>query len=182
MSNGRDFFRRKRITPSASCFFSGRVSKSSRTTRTTESGSTMVTSRLCPPTVESTSSTTRRSSSGRTTLSPVRPGTTAPEESERALAESMPCDEPRAAITREGVISQASGRITLLRCFAICLLTRGLDEGDLVDLLQRGYAAAHAFQGLLAQEGHPLLTRGLANLRTGFFSKNHLADVIRQFQ
>src|SRR5580700_9821424 len=62
------------------------------------------------------------------------------------------------------------------------LLPHALNEGDLVDFLQRGHAQPHFVQGRFAQEPHTLLTRCTADFRRWLFNQNHLPDAVAQIE
>src|SRR4030042_5638326 len=53
-----------------------------------------------------------------------------------------------------------------------------LDEGDLVDLAQRGDAGEDLLEGGVAEEGHALLAGGLLYLGRGAPLEDHLADAV----
>ena len=57
-----------------------------------------------------------------------------------------------------------------------------LNEGDLVDLLERGEAAADALERRLAQEAHAFLAGQLANFGGGLLFQDDFADGVGQVQ
>ena len=110
-SKGKDFFSRKRTTPSASSRLEGRVSKSSSTTRTAASGSTAMTSRERPPMLPRVSRMASYTASGCRRLVSIRSGTTLPGASSLEAQASRvrpPFSETRPTSTRSAEISQAS--------------------------------------------------------------------------
>src|SRR6185312_2892781 len=109
MLKGRDFFSRKRTTPSASSRPDGRVSKSSHATREEASGKIAITSRERPPTLSSELCSARESASRCFRFASIMSGTTTPGESscdEQASTVGAASDT-RPASTRSAAISQA---------------------------------------------------------------------------
>src|SRR5687767_12041262 len=56
------------------------------------------------------------------------------------------------------------------------------DERDFVDLPQRGLSLLDLQQRRLAKEGHPLLVRGLLDLRSGTAIENHGPNTIGEVE
>src|SRR6185312_2557473 len=109
MLKGRDFFSRKRTTPSASSRFEGRVSKSSHATREEASGKIAITSRERPPMLSSEPCSARKTASRCFRFASIMSGTTTPGESScDAQASTVgAASETRPASTRSAAISQA---------------------------------------------------------------------------
>src|SRR5579872_707930 len=221
-SNGNDFFRRKRTTPSASCGFAGSVSKSKSATRTAVSGNTAITSRDRPLTLPSVSRIASRTLERSRKLFSIRSGTTLPGASSPAAQVSMasPPSDTRPASTRSAAISQASLGLALDPIFDTnpCLLVErastsycnipesteaigrkdlaiptadarrlrvaplavALDEGDLIDLFQRGQSESHLVEGGFTQEPHALFARRPTNLGGRLLQQNHFANPVTQ--
>src|SRR5580692_12367520 len=61
-------------------------------------------------------------------------------------------------------------------------LSHALDEGDLVNLLQRRQPDSHFIQGGLTQESHTLIAGSSPDLGGRLLQQNHLADTIAQVE
>src|SRR5258708_1690990 len=183
-SNGRDFLRRKRTTELLSCTFSGRASKSSRSTRMAASGMIAITSLVLLLTASSAPRMALRRAVASWTLGPLNPGVITPWSRRRDVNISRRAglpEEVRAAMTRSAEISQAkSGRASVWVSRGI--LPGGLDERDLIDLLQGSYAGFNFGQRGFAQEAHAFFVGCAPDFRRWAFFQDQLADAVRQIQ
>src|SRR5438105_14390851 len=61
-------------------------------------------------------------------------------------------------------------------------LSGRFDEGDFIDLFQRGNARLYFIKRRLAQEAHSLVTGGATDLRGRLLGQDHLADAIAEIE